>query len=218
VLAGCGSDKGADEVVTDPDPTPTATAVAVPTTPPALPGAPKTPKPGKSAKPPKTPTATATNGPKPRATPAKTMLYPVAMPDGRTAPVAADFSFTNLKLDQRFLMGTITTVDVTYKGPGSSGVTFIAAITYTTKQGQKGSVQGSGTVSRLKSGFTQSVRLGGASDIPRIDESKGYEAKYTVTSVSDDDKGPGTATPLATPKPSVADGATFWRMRSKIIS
>lgn len=217
LLSGCGSDPDPDEVVTDPAPRPTATAVLVPTAPPSLPGTPKTQKPGKSGKPRKTPTAvptTPTGGSTPVATPKQTQLYPVEMPDGRRVPAAGDFSFSNLKLDQRFLGTTITTVDVTYKGPGSAGMSFTAAITYTTTKNQKGTVQGSGTVTKLKSGFTQSIRLGGASDLPRIDESKGYEARYTVFSVSDDDKGPGTATPIGTPGRSVAQGAIVSRSAS----
>lgn len=192
VLAACGDGRN-DAPGTDaaPSPTPAASdspAVAAPGAPRPVPsaGPTKTARPKTTAKSTAAPTSTSVaDVPTPTPKPAK-LLYPVAMPDGRTAPQNADFGFSNLKLDQRFLGTTIATVEVTYKGPGTADAAFTAVTTYTTEDGNKQTVDLQGMVTRIASGATVTVRLSGASNLPpRI--KPGYSAKYQVTSVSDDD-------------------------------
>jgi hypothetical protein len=114
------------------------------------------------------------------------LLHPVQMPDGRTAPEIADFSFRNLKLDQRFLGTTIATVDVTYTGPGWANAAFTAVTSYTDEHGLRQKVDLQGMITRIASGATTNVRLSGASNLPpRI--RPGYSATYQVTSVADAD-------------------------------
>jgi hypothetical protein len=193
VLSACGDDgdksQGSDvtptPVVT---PVPGVTATPVPgVSPAASPAATKTPKPKKTATAKPAPASTSVADvptPTPKATPK--LLYPTKMPDGRTAPQNADFSFSNLKLDQRFLGTTIATVDVTYKGPGTADAAFKALTTYTTEDGVKQTVELTGMITKIASGATVNVRLSGASNLPPRIKS-GYSAKYEVTSVSDDD-------------------------------
>lgn len=199
MLSACGDDKpdagpaapGGQAGGQAGAPTPAASVAAGVPTPLASVGA----KPATSARPTKPATSTKPARPKPAATstsvaavPTPTpkavkLLYPSAMPDGRTAPANSDFSFGNLKLDQRFLGTTIATVDVTYKGPGYADGSFTALVTYTTEDGVKQTVSLSGMITRIASGSTVNVRLSGASNLPpRI--KPGYSAKYTVNSVS----------------------------------
>lgn len=193
LLAGCGGGDDDDTSATEGTPVagePTPLAGEPSVAPDAIPSAgataSKSPKPKKTKTPKPAPASTsvaAVPTPTPKSTPK--LLYPTAMPDGRTAPQNGDFSFDNLKLDQRFFE-TIATVDVTYKGPGIADVSFSAAVSYTTEDGQKQSVQLSGIVSKLNSGEKRNVRLSGASNLPpRI--KPGYSAKYTVSSTTDGD-------------------------------
>jgi len=189
VLSACGDD-GADTAVDEtPSPTVSTSVDLVPTTPPSgIPGA--TPKPGKTKKPgtsaTPSPVASAVATPKASKKPKPGLLYPEKMPDGRTAPVAADFSFSNFKLDQRFLGTTIATLDVLYKGPGTADAMVTAHTKYTTEDGKNETVELQGVITKIKSGAKVNIRLSGASNLPPRIKS-GYSATYTVTSVSDDD-------------------------------
>jgi hypothetical protein len=193
VLAACGGGRGGDvavPVVPEPAPSATTTVTITPTpVPGGKPG--KSPKPGTSATPGATAGGTTPGKPKPVRTP----LPPIqnAMPDGRTSPVAADFTISNLKLDNRFLAATIATVDVTYSGPGFAGMSFTATVTYTANgkgalgKSGKATTTYNGEVTSMRAGVTQSVRLAGGDQKLYMADGSPYSAKYTISSVTDED-------------------------------
>jgi hypothetical protein len=113
------------------------------------------------------------------------------MPDGRTAPVEADFTFKNLHLESHNtrLSGT---VDVAYNGPGLASALFTVATTVTNCSADGAQCFTSnptfkGSVSAIRAGATENVNLGGGADTIFYNDSSTYEGVYSIDEMSDDD-------------------------------